>query len=58
MTLTLGLNSQLDSPRVASASEPYPNRWTHRIPVSQASEIDEELISWLREAYYFNESKR
>ena len=47
-----------DSPRVAAASEPYPGRWTHHILVTEAGQIDEELMGWLREAWDFAESKR
>lgn len=56
--VTVGLNRQLDSPRVAVAVEPYPGRWTHHIPISEPEELDGELFSWLLEAYEFSESKR
>lgn len=56
--VTIGLSYRLTSPRVAVAVEPYPSRWTHHILVSQAGEIDDELLGWLREAYDFAERKR
>ena len=43
---------------VAAASEPYPGRWTHHVLVTEADQIDEELMGWLREAWDFAESKR
>lgn len=57
MVITIGLPGPLDSARVAVKSEPYPNRWTHHIVVSKAEELDEELMSWIREAYDFADSK-
>lgn len=58
ITVTIGLSYRLTSPRVAVAVEPYPNRWTHHVLVSQAEQIDDELLGWLREAYDFSERKR
>nr|WP_326185655.1 DUF5655 domain-containing protein [uncultured Oscillibacter sp.] len=56
--VTIGLSRRLESPRVAVATEPYPGRWTHHVPVSDAGQIDGELLAWLREAHAFSESKR
>ena len=58
LVVTVGLSYRLDSPRVAVASEPYPGRWTHHILVTEAGQIDEELMGWLQEAWDFAESKR
>ena len=58
LVVTVGLGYRLESPRVAVASEPYPGRWTHHILVTEAGQIDEELMGWLREAWDFAESKR
>ena len=58
LVVTVGLSCRLDSPRVAVASEPYPGRWTHHILVTEAGQIDEELMGWLQEAWDFAESKR
>ena len=58
LVVTVGLSYRLESPRVAVASEPYPGRWTHHILVTEAGQIDEELMGWLREAWDFAESKR
>ena len=57
LLVTIGLPYRLTSPRVAVAVEPYPNRWTHHVPVAQEGEIDEELLRWLREAYDFAMTK-
>ena len=58
IVVTIGLSYQLESPRVAVAVEPYPNRWTHHVLISAEEQIDDELMGWLREAYEFAESKR
>ncbi len=57
LVLSLGLPHPLDSVRVASQCEPYPGRWTVHIVVGSAENLDGELISWIREAYSFSESK-
>ena len=51
--LSFGLVSRLDSPRIAVAVEPYPNRWTHHLIISSADDIDAEVMDWLAEAYDF-----
>ena len=58
MTVTFGLSYRKDSPRIDVATEPYPNRWTHHVMVSNVSEIDGELMGWIREAAEFSASKR
>ena len=51
LVLTLGLPAPLDSARVAVKTEPYPGRWTHHFVISETSELDEELFSWVEESY-------
>ena len=58
ITVTLGLNRRLGSPRVDAASEPYPARWTHHLMISSIEEIDGELLGWVAEAAAFSASKR
>ena len=58
ITITLGLDRRLDSPRVDAASEPYPARWTHHLLISSAGEIDGELLGWVAEAAAFAAAKR
>lgn len=58
IVVTIGLSHRLDSPRVAVAVEPYPNRWTHHVLISEERQIDRELLGWLGEAYEFSQSKR
>lgn len=56
--VTFGLEYRLESSRIAVAVEPYPNRWTHHVPLGEASEIDAEMMAWIDAAYRFSESKR
>ena len=53
LILSFGLSHRLDSPRIAVAVEPYPNRWTHHVILSEAGQLDSELMDWLREAHDF-----
>ncbi|MBR6706141.1 MAG: hypothetical protein IKI84_05625 [Clostridia bacterium] len=57
MVVTLGLPALLYSDRVAARSQPYPRRWTHHVVVSTPEEIDDELLSWIGEAYAFADAK-
>jgi len=57
LTLTLGLPGLLDSPRVAVKTEPFPGRWTHHMVLGGPAELDEELLSWIKAAYAFADSK-
>lgn len=58
ITVTFGLGYRKESPRIDAATEPYPNRWTHHMLISQADEVDDELIAWLKEAGTFSAGKR
>ena len=58
LMVTFGLKHRADSPRIAVATEPYPNRWTHHLLLTDPAEIDRELLDWLQEAYWFAENKR
>ena len=55
--VTFGLSYRLDSPRIAVAVEPYPNRWTHHVVLSAPEQVDGELMAWLEEAYAFSAVK-
>ena len=45
-------------PRIAVATEPYPNRWTHHVVVARPEDVDGELLGWLEAAWTFSEHKR
>ena len=58
LTITLGLNRRLQSPRVDAVPEPYPGRWTHHLLIASPEEIDGELMGWVREAAGFAAAKQ
>ena len=53
LVLTLGLPYPLDSPRIAAKTEAQPGRWTHHIVLGSGSELDAQLLEWIRQAYEF-----
>jgi len=57
LVVTLGLPYPLESERVAVKTEPYPGRWTTHLVVGNTDEINEELLTWIRQAYDFADSK-
>ena len=58
ITVTFGLQYKKESLRIDTASEPYPNRWTHHMLISSEEEIDDELMGWIKEAAAFSAGKR
>ena len=57
IVVTFGLAYKKESPRIDIATEPYPNRWTHHVLVSEEEQIDEELLGWVEEAATFSAAK-
>ena len=57
IVVTFGLDKRVESPRIEAASEPYPNRWMHHLLISDAGEIDDELMTWIKSAADFSEKK-
>lgn len=57
IVVTFGLAQKKESPRIDVATEPYPGRWTHHVLISEREEIDDELLSWVREAAEFSAEK-
>ena len=43
--------------RVAVKTEVYPGRWTTHLVIGSLEELDEELLSWIEQAYVFSERK-
>ena len=58
LLVTFGLSRRLSSPRIAVAVEPYPNRWTHHVLISDEGQLDGELMGWIQSSWDFSESKR
>lgn len=57
LLVSFGLPYKKESPRIAQAVEPYPNRWTHHVIVTVKEEIDQELLQWIGEAFPFSQQK-
>ncbi|MCC8086500.1 MAG: DUF5655 domain-containing protein [Clostridium sp.] len=57
IVVTFGLGHKVESPRIDVATEPYPNRWTHHVLISELEEIDDELMGWIKEAGVFSAGK-
>lgn len=58
LMVTFGLEHRVDAPRIAVATEPYPDRWTHHVLVERPEQIDDELMAWIEEAHRFALEKR
>ena len=56
--VTFGLGHRENHSRITVATEPYPNRWTHHVLISESDQIDAQLMAWLEEARTFARSKR
>ena len=51
LVLTLGLRRRHPSPRWKEVVEPYPGRFTHHLELRSTAEIDDEVHTWLQEAW-------
>ncbi|HEX7120815.1 MAG TPA: DUF5655 domain-containing protein [Gemmatimonadaceae bacterium] len=51
LTLTLKSTRAIRSPRVRRAEQASANRWHLEIPLVSASDVDAELLDWLRASY-------
>ena len=58
LMVTFGLGHRENHCRITVATEPYPNRWTHHVLVSERREIDTQLMDWLVQSWVFAENKR
>ncbi len=57
LLLTLGLPRRVNSERIWQATEPYPGRWTHHILIVSSAELDEEMLSLIKEGREFSVEK-
>ncbi len=54
LILSFGLDHEVKNARIAVATQPYPNRWTHHVLLQRPDEVDGEIMEWLRQAYVFS----
>ena len=52
MTCTFALPQPLKSPRFARVYEVAPGWWAHRLRITDARQLDEQVQTWLRESYH------
>ena len=58
LVLTLRLGRRIDSPRFTEIVEATPGRYAHHLILSDPKHLDEELLSWIREARAFSMARR
>ena len=58
IVVSFGLSHQQQSARIFCAAEPYPNRWTHHVPVGEPDEVDDQLLAWIDWAHAFSKRKK
>ena len=49
--LSFALSRELDSPRIKQVAHPAPTVWMHHVELRGPAEVDDEIRSWLAEAY-------
>jgi hypothetical protein len=49
--LSIALPREVSSDRFKSVAHPSPHVWMHHLELSDSSQIDDEVRSWLAEAY-------
>lgn len=57
IVLSFGLGRRIEHPRISESKEPYPGRWTHHVVIEKESDFDDNVRSWLREAYEFSRAR-
>lgn len=51
ITVHFSLNHELENPRIRKSAQVSSTKHMHSLDIKNLDEIDEELISWLRQAY-------
>jgi len=57
IVLSFGLDHRVQNKKIVEAVEPYPGRWTHHIIIQNETDLDTDVIKWLRLAYAFSKSR-
>jgi predicted transport protein len=53
VVLSFGLDKRIESSRIAESVETFKNRWMHHLIIEKPDELDDELMSWIQDAYLF-----
>jgi hypothetical protein len=48
--LSVALHRRDDSPRFKEVVHPSPRHWIHHLEIRAASDVDDQVVAWLREA--------
>ncbi|NTU80389.1 MAG: hypothetical protein HGA45_13600 [Chloroflexales bacterium] len=51
LVLSIGLPWRDQSPRWKQVGEPYPGRFMHHLELYDPAEVDDEVRTWLRQAW-------
>jgi hypothetical protein len=50
VVLSIALGRRIESPRWKQVVEPTPGRWMHHLEIRDITDVDEEVVQWVREA--------
>lgn len=51
LILTVKATDDIASPRISKHEQTSPHRWHHEIKITNADEIDSQIIGWLKDSY-------
>lgn len=54
IVLTFGVSRHIGNEQIVQTVEPYPGRWTHHMIIQDKSDLNDDILQWLREAYTFS----
>ena len=54
VVLTFGVSRPIISEQIVQSVQPYPDRWTHHLIIIEETDLNENVLHWLREAYAFS----
>jgi len=58
LILSFGLDTKIDHDRIGEFKWTYPNRYSNHLLISSKDDIDETLLTWLKQAIDFSNHKR
>ncbi len=50
VVLSIALGRHDSSPRFKEVAHPSPNHWMHHLEITDARDVDDDVVRWLREA--------
>jgi len=49
--MVFSIRQKICNARIAIITEPHPGRFSHHVNIETLEDIDDKLISWLKQAY-------